>query len=97
MTYAEAGEALAAQTPRFYRVRFEDIQANAVAELTKMASFCDLTFTDRQIERAGRLDRDVQAGPAQAGGQRNQFGEKHRLAASEHRVRAVCRGRLANW
>jgi hypothetical protein len=52
MIYVKAGEALAAQTPHFYRVRFEDIQANPFSELTKLARFCDLGFTDHQMQRA---------------------------------------------
>ena len=41
---------------------------------------------DRQVERAGRFDRDVPAQRSQAAGERNQFGEQHRFAAGEHDV-----------
>jgi sulfotransferase family protein len=59
MTYVEAGEAVAVQTPHFYRVRFEDIQADPVKELTKIASFCDLNYTERQMRRAAATIRPV--------------------------------------
>lgn len=59
MTYVEAGEAVGAQTPYFYRVRFEDIQAEPTAQLTKLASFCDLNFTERQMCRAAATIRPL--------------------------------------
>jgi hypothetical protein len=61
MTYVEAGEAVGAQTPHFRRVRFEDIQADPISELTKLASFCDLNFSERQLRRAARSIRPVTA------------------------------------
>ena len=61
MTYVEAGEAVGAQTPYFYRVRFEDIQADPAATLTKLASFCDLNFTERQMRKAAATIRPVAA------------------------------------
>ena len=68
MMYVEAGEAVGAQTPYFYRVRFEDIQADPKAELTKLASFCDLNFTERQMRKAAATIRPMaveQLGPLQ--------------------------------
>jgi hypothetical protein len=59
MMYVEAGETVAAQTPHFYRVRFEDIQADPVRELTKLGSFCDLNFSERQMRRAAATIRPV--------------------------------------
>jgi hypothetical protein len=59
MTYVEAGEAVGAQTPHFFRVRFEDVQADPIGELTKLASFCDLNVSDRQVRRAAGTIRPV--------------------------------------
>jgi sulfotransferase family protein len=57
LTYIEAGEAVAAETPHFSRVRFEDIQADPVGELTRLAAFGDLNFTDRQMRKAAATIR----------------------------------------
>ena len=50
-TYIEAGERLAA-SPKYRRVRFEDIQANPRKVLEQLARFCGLNFTTRQLTRA---------------------------------------------
>jgi hypothetical protein len=57
MTYADTGEAQATRTPRYHRVRFEDIQADPVGELTKVATFCELPFTEKQMRQAAATIR----------------------------------------
>src|SRR5262249_1038388 len=57
MTYLETGEALAAQTSHYHRVRFEDIQTDSVGQLTKVAAFCALSFTNKQMRRAASTIR----------------------------------------
>jgi Sulfotransferase family len=52
MTYVEAGEAMATRTPHYHRVRFEDIQADPTGELTKMAKFCELDFSEAKLRQA---------------------------------------------
>jgi sulfotransferase family protein len=61
MTYVAAGEAVAAQTERYCRVRFEDIQMDPIGQLRKAAAFCGLQFTDRQMQRAAATIRPTQA------------------------------------
>jgi hypothetical protein len=81
MTYVEAGEALAAETPHFYRVRFEDIQANPINELTKLASFCDLAFTDRRMQRAAATIRPTKADTLQQVEEKRPLLARYPLAA----------------
>jgi hypothetical protein len=52
MTYVDAGETLASRTSQYHRVRFEDIQADPVGHLTKIAAFCELPFTDKRMRHA---------------------------------------------
>jgi hypothetical protein len=61
MTYLAAGEAIGAQTDHYYRVRFEDVQLEPIGQLRKLATFCGLDFTDRQIERAATTIRPTHA------------------------------------
>jgi hypothetical protein len=61
MTYVEAGEAVATQTPHFHRVRFEDIQVDPIGKLTEVASFCDLNYTEQQMRKAAATIRPVTA------------------------------------
>jgi hypothetical protein len=61
MMYLEAGEAVAAETPHFRHVRLEDIQADPVAELTKLALFCDLPFSEGQLRRAADTIRPTRS------------------------------------
>jgi hypothetical protein len=57
ITYVEAGEAVATETPHFARVRFEDIQADPLGELTRLATFGNLNFTERQMRKAAATIR----------------------------------------
>ena len=57
MNYAEIGEGLAGKTQYYRRVRFEDLQANPAGELRALATFCDLRFTERQMQRAAATIR----------------------------------------
>jgi hypothetical protein len=52
VTYIEAGEALAACTSHFHRVKFEDIQENPVKLLAILADFCGLRFSAGQMVKA---------------------------------------------
>jgi hypothetical protein len=81
MTYVEAGEALAAETRHFYRVRFEDIQANPISELTKLASFCDLAFSDRRMQRAAATIRPTKADTLQQVEEKRALLARYPLAA----------------
>jgi hypothetical protein len=51
-TYIEWGENLAARTPHYRRVRFEDVQANPSKSLAVLADFCGLRFTTAQMIEA---------------------------------------------
>ncbi len=55
-TYIEAGERLAA-SPKYRRVRFEDIQANPRKVLDQLAHFCGLSFTSAQLTEAASTIR----------------------------------------
>ncbi len=52
ITYLETGEGLAAQTPSYFRVRFEDVQADPQKQLTALAEFAQLRFTSQQMAKA---------------------------------------------
>ncbi len=52
LTYVESGERLASLTPRYRRVRFEDIQANPAKALDDLANLCGLHFTTTQMAAA---------------------------------------------
>jgi hypothetical protein len=57
MTYVEAGEAIAARTPHYHRIRFEDIQADPAGQLTKMSAFCDLPLNEAKMRKAANTIR----------------------------------------
>lgn len=59
MIYVQAGEALADRAAHYERVRFEDIQAEPVRELRRLAGFCGLHFTDRQLRRVAKTIRPL--------------------------------------
>jgi sulfotransferase family protein len=75
MIYVAAGEALQASGSTYLRVRFEDIQSNPLAELGKMAAFCQLHFNDWQMQRAASTIRPTRADTLQ------QVSEKRDLLA----------------
>ena len=51
-TYVETGERLAAATPNYQLVRFEDIQADPAKTLAALADFCGLPFTEDKLAEA---------------------------------------------
>jgi hypothetical protein len=57
LTYVAAGERLAAMTPRYRRVRFEALQADAQNTLRELASFCELQPDSAQLMTAARSIR----------------------------------------
>ena len=61
MSYVQAAEALAGRAAHYERVRFEDIQADPVQQLRKLAAFCGLHFTNWQIRRAARTIRPLES------------------------------------
>jgi len=62
MTYLQAGESLVRRASHFCRVRFEDLQTDAVGQLSRIAEFCELTATHRQMHRAAATIRPTKAG-----------------------------------
>lgn len=52
LTYVELGERLALRTPRYRRIRFEDIQANPHRALGDLAAFCELQPTSGRLAQA---------------------------------------------
>jgi hypothetical protein len=61
MIYLEAAEALAAQTSNYLWVRFEDIQADPVGQLKKLAGFSELRFRAGQMKRAAATIRPTRS------------------------------------
>ncbi|HJT81237.1 MAG TPA: sulfotransferase [Chthoniobacterales bacterium] len=57
MQYVETGEATADQAQHYRRVKFEDLQADPVGELRGLATFCDIHFTDQEMQRAAATIR----------------------------------------
>lgn len=57
ITYVEAGEDLARDTPYYRRIRFEDIQADPTRELTLAAQFCELQFSSEEMKGAAATIR----------------------------------------
>ena len=55
-TYIEAGECLA-ESPKYRRVCFEEIQANPRKVLEQLAHFCGLSFTSAQLTEAASTIR----------------------------------------
>lgn len=54
LTYIEAGERLALDTPRFRRMRFEALQTEAQNTLRDLAAFCNLHPSDAQLIAAAQ-------------------------------------------
>jgi sulfotransferase family protein len=54
LTYIEVGQHVSALTPRYYSLRFEDLQSKPRETLSTMAAFCGLTPTEAQLEEAAR-------------------------------------------
>ena len=61
MIYVTAGETLHSLTRDFRRIRFEDIQSDPAGQLRKAAAFCQLQFSERQMERAAATIRPSRA------------------------------------
>lgn len=59
MIYVERAEDLANRALHYERVRFEDIQAEPAAQLSKLTEFCGLQCSARQIRRAARTIRPI--------------------------------------
>lgn len=57
LTYVAAGERLAASTPRYRRVRFEALQADAPNTLRDLAAFCSLRPGPAQVVAAAQSIR----------------------------------------
>jgi hypothetical protein len=57
LTYVATGERLAAFTPHYQRVRFEDIQKNPAEALGKLAEFCGLRAGTARLRRAAATIR----------------------------------------
>jgi Sulfotransferase family len=55
--YIKAGEKLEKQTPRYRRVRFENIQADAANMLAELAEFCGLCPSKKMLEKAAATIR----------------------------------------
>ena len=55
LTYVEAGERLARRTPRYRRMRFEDLQADPRGTLKQLAEFCQLRPSGTQLARAAAI------------------------------------------
>jgi hypothetical protein len=52
LTYVELGEHLAARTPHYRRVRFEELQANPRETLQKLATFCGLAPSNNCLTKS---------------------------------------------
>ena len=79
LIYVELGEQLSNRTPRYRRVRFEELQANPAGVLQELADFCDLRPTRPRLARAASSIRP--AGSRQSQGV---SGETMRELISRH-------------
>jgi hypothetical protein len=61
LTYVAAGERLAACTPHYRRVRFEDIQENPATTIGQLAEFCGLRVASSRLRKAGATIRPAAA------------------------------------
>lgn len=81
MLYVETAEAVAEQARHYRRVKFEDLQANPVSELRGLATFCDIRFTDRQMQRAAETIRPTRKDKLQQVSDKQSLLTKYPLAA----------------
>ena len=66
LTYVAAGARLAAQTPNYRRLRFEDLQADPPNTLADLAKFCRLQPSPAQVGEAARSIRPLRERPRPA-------------------------------
>ena len=81
MTYVETAEAAATKTPHFYRARFEDVQSDASGQLTRLAEFCELEVSRRQVDRAAATIRPTKSDTLQQVQARREILSRYPLAA----------------
>jgi sulfotransferase family protein len=82
MIYVEAAEALADHARHYRRVKFEDLQANPANELRGLATFCEIQFTDRQLQRAAATIRPTKADKLQKVNEKQALLAKYPLATT---------------
>ena len=63
LTYVAAGESMAARTPNYRRVRFEDLQSDALSTLEDLAKFCRLQPSPAQMKEAAHSIRPLREPP----------------------------------
>ena len=82
LIYAEAGAAAGKHASHYKRVKFEDLQANPPAVLESIGSFCNLGFTNRELNAAAQT---IRARPA---GHQDSADETIRRLISDHPIAA---------
>ena len=80
MRYVTNGEALQSLVTDYFRLRFEDLQADPLDQLRKAAAFCQLRFTEQQTQRAAATIRPTRADTMQQVAEHQALLERYPLA-----------------